>query len=64
MVLHYFHICTQKKRVNFVIGLHAFGYGSVFYIQLVTICNQLNYILLYHVGNPLIPAKVLQRYEV
>ena len=41
MVLHYFHICTQKKRVNFVIGLHAFGYGSVFYIQLVTNCNQL-----------------------
>ena len=64
MVLHYFHIWTQKKRVNFVIGLHAFGYGSVFYIQLVTNCNQLNYILLYHVGNPLIPAKVLQRYEV
>lgn len=64
MVLHYFHICTQKKRVNFVIGLHAFGYGSVFYIQLVINCNQLNYILLYHVGNPLIPAKVLQRYEV
>ena len=64
MVLHYFHICTQKKRVNFVIGLHAFGYGSVFYIKLVTNCNQLNYILLYHVGNPLIPAKVLQRYEV
>ena len=32
--------------------------------QTVTNCNQLNYILLYHVGNPLIPAKVLQRYEV
>lgn len=47
-----------------MIGLHAFGYGSVFYIQLVTNCNQLNYILLYHVGNPLIPVKVLQRYEV
>ena len=44
MVLHYFHICTQKKRVNFEIGLHAFGYGSVFIFNWLQFVTSLGYI--------------------